>query len=202
MTPAELGQQQVWAAWVSAAAAVAQAIGTVAAIVWSVRIAEQAARRERKAEAASVAREKAAEAASEARAERAEHAAAEREALVERDRFNRPIDIVAKVGAVVLSDFDAFIVASRAAVSSEPLSWRMGGFTAPSLEDLGRAVDRALATVTDPDLLLALEDLARDAKATSVTSSSVQGEAYLRNLESRRAILAGSLADVERLRRT
>ena len=208
MTPAEIGQQQVWAAWVSAGAAVAQALGVGLTIFWTVKLARDSDRRERAAAAAALAREEAADAAATARAERAEQTflaraeAAEREAEqkaqdAERDAYNRPINHVLQVAFRAAQDLAD---QAKQYAESESRSMIAGGFDSEALQDLRRAIERVMPTVTDARVTLGLEDLLRAAQRRP-SPGAVPPAAFAEHLRSHWERLTDSMEMLERMLR-
>lgn len=123
------------AAWVSAAAAVIQAIGAIAAIIYSGKLARDSAEREKAADAAAARREEAAIA---AQAEREQLAAiAQEDRLYQEDqeqqrlrrveadeRFNAPLEAAMVFGRAALLEIDEYIAATERIASTGDRSHR------------------------------------------------------------------------------
>ena len=148
MDPNTLAQQQLFTAWLSAGAAAVQAIGAVVAIFWSIKIARDAANREREAEAASV-----------ARAESAERIAAEREQKAAIAAFNGPLDAILGLLQPAVRDVDEEVARIHSSFADTQGHIR-GGLDVPSLVKVRHAVARAEQQMSDPDVLLGLSELA------------------------------------------
>lgn len=158
-----LAQQQLWAAWVSAGAAVVQALGAALAIFWTVKLAREADARTMRLENAAVEREKAAELASVARAEQAEKASREREEANARTAINQPIDLVLALATAMLRDIDEQIETARIRFPSSHHGMISGGYDSDRSSELRDAIQRSVNQTTDPDLVIAYNELAKRA---------------------------------------
>lgn len=94
-TTLDVARQQLLTAWIQAAAAVAQAVGAIAAILISVKLAKDAAAREIAAEHAATLRADRAEVEARMRAEAAEAAALAREEAAALDEWRAPLTTLA-----------------------------------------------------------------------------------------------------------
>jgi len=112
-----------WSAWVSAGAAVIQAVAAGLAIWYSGKLARESATREMQAEAAATRRAEQAEAAAAERTERADREATERAARAEKASFNEPLDALIKVGEAAIDALNAAL-ADAQAMGANDRAWR------------------------------------------------------------------------------
>lgn len=194
----QLAQQQVWAAWVSAIAALVQATGAVLAIFFTIRLARESAQREIASEKAAVEREQAAERAATARAEAAERAASERSSEAEINEHNRPIEVVLSVAALAMKDLDE-AVAKRRAEYAGHAGTIIGTYDSEPLRFLRSELERLSRDVVDPALVIGMDTLKR---ATVVTQARpLTGDLYIADLDHFREALAAALSEFSRLKR-
>lgn len=196
MTPAE---QQVLAAWVSAGAAVVQAVGAVAAIIAAVVLARQSAARERAAAAAAEGRAVIADERAEARSRAADEAAEVRRR--------------AQADAAHDSVIDRFLGLARAAVVDlaeegrreaeklgGELGWIQGGLGGRGLASLKAVVPDLRRETDDAAVMIALDKVSE--RLTMVETFQAQGfGAYAATRANAIAGFEASVADVAALRR-
>jgi len=169
-----LAQQQTFAAFVSAGAAVVQAIGVVAAIIASIVLARQSANREDAARMAAAERERQADEAAERRARAADEAAERRSAqaiaaqleahttasqAAHENLVTRALELTGK--GLILLDAQIADWDSKASAGVQT-NWGGGNFSSTQFNDIREALallrDEALA---DTDLNLAISQFLR-----------------------------------------
>lgn len=148
-----------WTAVISAGAAVVQAVGAVAAIIYSVRIASSAERRAAEAEAASTARAEAAERRAEERFEQ------QQKRLVDTE-VNRTVDVVGSLTNELLIELENYLSHLR----HQPDPTKIRSDFPPSAEsilgELQMVIQASHLRSPDPDLTRALSVLADNIKPT------------------------------------
>jgi hypothetical protein len=154
--------QEEVAAWVSAGAAVAQAVGAIAAIWASFRIATRAEQRSADAVRQAAERERAAEAASVARAEAAERRAEERERQIQSERTQaRRARLVAFIRSVV----EPAIEQAEVQIAAQTSNLHTVSGDLINAEQIRVAVDIEKVRLQEPELLpklLAIKNHASD----------------------------------------
>lgn len=165
----QLQEQQVRAAWISAGAAVAQAIGAVVAIVATVILARQSAQRERAADGRAEERAIRADQAAESRAIAADRAARDRE--VQADRLaearartelarqqNAPLDVVVTLADVAILDLlrQEEWFKSKGAEDRTTYGYVL---LMSSGRDVQTAIEQARTRVTDAHAIMAMNEL-------------------------------------------
>ena len=169
MTPDQLAEKQLLAAWVSAAAAVVQAVGALGAIFASIWLARSSQKREDAAREASAQRERDADAAAERRAREADEAAERRSARAftaqreareadgrrsHDDMVDRAVDLATKALALLDSQIEEWDGKVAADVRT---NWGAVGFGSVSLLDIRKALGLLRdECVLDTDLNLAI----------------------------------------------
>lgn len=188
MNSEALGQQQLAAAWVTAGAAIVQAMGALGAIFMSLKIAGDAATRERESEQASI-----------ARAEQAEAVAAARIAEAEREAFNRAIDPIFPLVPPVMAELERLIEteAEKARTATGQI-W--AGFSSAQQAELSDMIERARAAIVDPATSKALANLAI-ASAAKDEGYGVSWDEYVRLLRSYHEQLGNAVEQLRSLRR-
>ena len=145
--------------WLSAYAAVGQAIMSVAAILASVRIAHKADQRAAAAEIKSLQREREAENAAVARAEAAERRAEERIRQTENARWNNIIRQAVSFAKPAHDDLVRVVRESAQLASDGDPSFIHGGWSYHEAEDARKVIARLREQAEDPELAIALKDL-------------------------------------------
>jgi hypothetical protein len=169
--------------WLSAAAAVVQAIGSVAAIYAAVRIATRAEGRARKAEEAADLRARAAE-------ERAQR-------TILTQMLNRRQKIFEQVRERLqptLAALDKAIASAEGHIQDG--STVMGGFSSPDKESIEKLIAALTNATDDVELVSILEDVRRATDAWT-TPSSMSWSEYLGRLQTFRSNLETGLAHLE-----
>lgn len=199
MNPAEVGLQQVYAAWVSAGAAIVQAIGAVAAIVVSIQLARSSARREREADAAATRRLEAADL-----AQRERDAAADRavEARIERGKVeahNTLIDRVTSLGLLAADQCRSEVDDARAKLTGSGDNIIGGAFKSARVQELHEALPQIKHATTDVELLEALSAL--QDQILPEKFNVIGGVNYVAAVEAKLQRIYSALEAIEALRR-
>lgn len=153
----EVVRQQLTTAWIQAAAAVVQAIGAVAAIIFSVKIARDAEHRAAAAEQASAERERQAEANAVAREEAARQAADMRDHKASVAPFNNALDVVLTTTDLVLEELDTRIAEMQGHAGQR--SHYVVSINSERVTGLRNQLTNIAATSPDPDFVRAIEAL-------------------------------------------
>lgn len=181
----QLADQQARAAWVSAFAAIGQAIAAALAIYWTIRLARDADRRERLAAIAETNRE----------LDR-ERLRADDAAAAGREAYNRPIDRIAETAADLFRALDQEIEqAARYKAENGVVTGAFGGVAFSTLVAL---VGRQLAVVDDLPLERAMRDLLDAMQIESMTTTWPE---HLERLEAYRARVRSGLERLTAMRR-
>jgi hypothetical protein len=192
----EMSRQQVYAAWFSGVAAFIQAIGAVATILLTVKLAKDAVAREAAAEAAALAREQKAEEASRLRAEAAELREEERHRQEELADFNRPIEVVLGIGQACQQKMAEQLRQDRAHFEVNP-AYTLAQY-APQ-KDLLAAVSNARGSTTDATVAAALARV--EALANGFNSGTMAGLQAVELREAHHTRIAEALEELACLRR-
>lgn len=191
--------QQVLAAWVSAAAAVVQAAGAIAAIVVAIKLARDSERRAIEADKASAARELAADQAAAERAEAADRAAEERVANSLRRQRTGMIETIVTLAREILDEVDAELVKADEQFSRPDFVGSVSGGHAPK--------ETAALTALMPDWKLAARDaglvreisrLERAIQPWKTASGGVSGPAYVSMFREKRDEIEAVIAEIGR----
>lgn len=159
MNPADVALQQVYAAWVSAGAAIVQAIGAVAAIIVSIQLAQSSARREREADEAATRRLEAADAAQVRRDAEADRAAEARSERAKVEVHNALIDRVTSLGFLAADQCRSEVIAAKARFTGTGDNVIGGAFDTSRVRELRDALPQIKLSTTSVDLLEALSIL-------------------------------------------
>jgi hypothetical protein len=190
--------QQVMAAWVSAAAAVVQAIGAVAAIVVAIKLARDSERRAIEADRASAAREVAADRAATARAEAADRAAEERIARSFRQQRKGMVDTISTLATELLED-----VAKDAANAADQfggpsfLGNVSGGYSPKQAPALAALIPEWKLNAQDAGLAKAITRLERAIQPWKTEMGGMTGPAYVSMFHAQRDEIQAAIVEIE-----
>lgn len=196
--------------WINAGAAVIQAAGSVGAIFYAVKIANDAAERERKADAAAIERAEAAEQAAAARELEARKAAAEREQEANRRaearikqaedaEHNSIIDRIIALGMVMTSEWNDQLAQANIAFPDTYLGPIHGSLAGRHSGELHKALVTFKQQTGDIELLRSIDDL--DESLTRLGVSAQGGIAYRASIEKVIQMMGSMLARVYEQRR-
>lgn len=192
--------QQVLAAWVSAGAAVVQAIAAALAIWYSGKLARDSAARETAADLANARRIEEANAAA-AEQRRLDREAAEMRARqADIDEYNRPIEQVLRACELILDDWEgrATREAERRASHAGLVSGSLGHEV---LEEMREASKRVQLASTDRALVAALTGL-RDFKGDKLSVRGEGGAQYVAHFQAKVAAFRAQVDELRSLLRT
>lgn len=192
--------QQVLAAWVSAAAAAIQAIGAIAAIVVAIRLARDSEHRAIEADRASVERELAAEQKAVERADAADRAAEQRVArALEQSRSNMIATIVA-LSREVLEETNTALIAAEGQFGGSAFGGTVsGGFEAKQAKNVKELIPQWKINAHDVDLVKAISRLERAIKPWQTPNGGVTGSAYVSMFRANRDEIRAAMGEIEEL---
>ena len=195
---ADVAYQQILAAWISAGAAVVQAIGAVAAIIVSIQLARSSARREREADAAATRRMADADRAAAERAADADRAAEARIQRAKDDAHNNLIERITSLGVLATEECQGQVAQAALdyAVNTGMVS---GGLSARRLHELRERLPTLKHETADVELLEAISDLQDVVQVSQVTGHG--GPAYVEALKGELDRIYVALHAVDDLRR-
>jgi hypothetical protein len=185
-------------AWISAVAAVVQAVGAVAAIWYSGKLARDAAAREIAADAAATRRMKEADEAAAKRAEAAERAAEERARALKNEAYNDLIERVTSLGILAADDCNAQIQVEKGYYLKNTASVT-GSFVNRHIAELRDRLPLLKAETVDVELMEAIAELQEAIEPRSFRGNT--GAAYLEIMRSEVDKIYNCLNAIERLRR-
>lgn len=189
--------QQVLAAWVSAAAAVVQAVGAVAAIIVAIKLARDSERRAIEADRAAAEREIAADHAATARAEAADRAAEERIARSLRQQRKGMVDTISTLARELLEDVDKEAAHAVGHFGRpEFVGMVSGGHSPKQTPALATLIPEWKLNAQDANLVKAINRLERAIQPWT-TESGVTGSAYASMFEARREEIAAAIGEIE-----
>jgi len=198
MNSSDVAFQQVAAAWISAGAAIVQAIGAVAAIIVSIQLARSSARREREADEAAARRMADADRAAKDRAVEADRAAEARINRAKDETHNNLIERITSLGVLATEECQAQLeqAARDYAVNTGMV---MGGFSARRLNELRERLPTLKHETANVELLEAISDLQDAIQSNQV--QAIGGAAYVEALKAELDRIYGALHAVDDLRR-
>ena len=179
--------QQVFAAWVSAGAAIVQAVGAIAAIIVSIQLARSSARREKEADAAAERRIVAAEQAAEARIARSKV-----------EGHNSLIERITALGVLATDEAKSLISDQRASYAANT-GTVIGDLSGVRLTELRNALPDIKLATSDVELLEAINGLHDTLAPDRVEAEG--GAAYAAALEAKFDEIHDSLMAIDGLRK-
>jgi hypothetical protein len=190
-----LMEQQVLAAWVSAGAAIVQAVGAIGAILVAVKLARDSERRAIEAEQASAAREREADRAAVARAEAADRAAEQRVARSLLDQRSGMIDSIITLACELLEEVDE---ACAAAAKYEDHGGTVSGTHSPKQTP---ALEKLIPTwkldAKDAGLVKAISRFERAIQPWSTPPGGYPGPGYAALFRDKRDEIDASIKEIE-----
>lgn len=198
MNSSDVAYQQILAAWVSAGAAIVQAVGAIAAIIVAIQLARSSAKREREADVAATRRLEAADRAQIERDERAEQAQETRLQRAKNDVHNAIIQRVTSLGFLAADECQSEVDSARSFFSENTASV-IGGFASTRLAELRESLPRIKEETGDIELLEALSDL--QDRVRPISTKGATGPEYIAALQTELSNIFGCIGAVESLRR-
>jgi len=188
--------QQLLAAWVSAAAAVVQAVGAVAAIVVAIRLARDSERRSIEAERAAAEREQAADRAAAARAEAADRAAEERIARALHERKSELIASISILSRELLDEANQALERAKKQFGSSVGSIT-GGHTLKQMPSIMELIPEWKLAAGDARLAKSISQFEKAIQPWSTVSGGEPAAQYIAKHQSQRDRIEEAILKIE-----